>query len=125
MATKKNSKTIISTIANSMLDKKAYDIKIIHVDKLTSLTDAFIICTSDSDPQTRAITNHIKDTLAKEGIKAWHTEGYQHLKWVLIDYVNIVINIFNKESREFYNIERLWADAKIELIEESFKKNEE
>ena len=92
---------------------------------MTSLTDAFIICTSDSDPQTRAITNHIKDTLAKEGIKAWHTEGYQHLKWVLIDYVNIVINIFNKESREFYNIERLWADAKIELIEESFKKNEE
>ena len=109
MATKKNSKTLNFN----------------HVDKLTSLTDAFIVCTSDSDPQTRAITNHIKDTLAKEGIKAWHTEGYQHLKWVLIDYVNIVINIFNKESREFYNIERLWADAKIELIKESFKKNEE
>ena len=108
-----------------MLDKKAYDITIIDVSKLTSLTDIFIICTSDSTPQSKAITNHIKDTLAKEGIKAWHTEGYQHLKWVLIDYVNIVINIFNKKSREFYNIERLWADARIELIEESFKKNEE
>ena len=107
-----------------MLDKKAYDIKIIYVDKLTSLTDVFIICTSDSGPQTKAITNHVKDILSQKGIKAWHTEGYQHLKWVLIDYVNIVINIFNQESRTFYNIERLWADAKIEIIEESLNKNE-
>ena len=124
MTNRKISKKIITTIVNCMLDKKANEIKIIHVDKLTSLTDVFIICTSESDPQTRAITNHIKDTLSENGTKAWHTEGYQHLKWVLIDYVNIVINIFNKESRKFYNLERLWADAKIEIIEESFKKNE-
>ena len=107
-----------------MLEKKASEIKIIYVDKLTSLTDAFVICTSDSEPQTRAITNHIKDTLAGSGIKAWHTEGYQNMKWVLIDYVNIVINIFNEKSRNYYNIERLWADAEIELIKESFEKNE-
>ena len=116
MTNRKISKKIITTIVNCMLDKKANEIKIIHVDKLTSLTDVFIICTSDSDPQTKAITNHIKDTLSENGTKAWHTEGYQHLKWVLIDYVNIVINIFNKESRKFYNLERLWADAKIEII---------
>ena len=124
MINRKISKKIITTVVNCMLDKKANEITIIHVDKLTSLTDVFIICTSDSDPQTKAITNHIKDTLSENGTKAWHTEGYQHLKWVLIDYVNIVINIFNEESRKFYNLERLWADAKIEIIEESFKKNE-
>ena len=124
MDNRKNSKKIIRSIINCMLDKKAREIKIINVDELTSLTDVFIICTSDSDPQTKAIVNHIKDTLAEKKIKAWHTEGYPHLKWVLIDYVNIVINVFNEETRKFYDIERLWADAKIELIEESFLNNE-
>ena len=99
-----------------MLDKKATDIRIIHVGKLTSLTDTFIMCTSGSDPQTKAITNHIKDRLNKHDVKAWHTEGYQYLNWVLIDYVNVVVNIFNNEARDFYAIERLWADAKIEII---------
>ena len=107
-----------------MLEKKAREIKIIYVDKLTSLTDVFITCTSDSDPQTKAISNHIKDTLTEKGIKSWHTEGYQNLNWVLIDYVNIVVNIFNQKARKYYDIERLWADAKIELIKESFDKNE-
>ena len=99
-----------------MLEKKAIDIKVIYVNKLTSLTDIFIVCTSESDPQTKAIANHIKDTLKEHDIKAWHTEGYENLNWVLIDYINIVVNIFNKESREYYDIERLWADAKIETI---------
>ena len=118
------SKKIIKIVTNCLLEKKASDIKLINVEKLTSLTDIFIICTSDSDPQTKAIANHIKDSLSKQGIKSWHTEGYQQLKWVLIDYVNIVINIFNKEARGYYNIERLWADADIVLIEESFEENE-
>ena len=118
------SKKIIEIVTNCLLEKKASDIKLINVEKLTSLTDIFIICTSDSDPQTKAIANHIKDNLSKQGIKSWHTEGYQQLRWVLIDYVNIVINIFNKEARGYYNIERLWADADIVLIEESFEENE-
>ena len=124
MKNKKELKKTISFITNCMLEKKAREIKVIYVDKLTSLTDVFITCTSDSDPQTKAISNHIKDTLNEKGIKAWHTEGYENLNWVLIDYVNIVVNIFNQESRKYYDIERLWADAKIELIEESFDKNE-
>tara|TARA_B100001250_G_scaffold344898_1_gene314077 strand:- start:283 stop:639 length:357 start_codon:yes stop_codon:yes gene_type:complete len=112
----KNTKKTISLITQGMLDKKAIDIKVIYVNELTSLTDIFIVCTSESDPQTKAIANHIKDTLKEQNIKAWHTEGYENLNWVLIDYVNIVVNIFNKESREYYDIERLWADAKIETI---------
>ena len=107
-----------------MLEKKASEIKIIYVDKLTSLTDIFIICTSNSDPQTKAIVNHIISTLEEQDIRAWNIEGYQYLNWVLMDYVNIVINIFNKDTRKYYDIERLWADAKIELIEESFILNE-
>ena len=111
-----NTKKTISLITKGMLDKKAIDIKVIYVEKLTSLTDIFILCSSDSDPQTKAIVNHIKDTLKEKNIKSWHTEGYENLNWVLIDYVNIVVNIFSKDSRKYYDIERLWADAKIEII---------
>ena len=110
------------TITQLMLDKKATEIKIINVSKLTSLTDYFIICSSDSEPKTKAIMNHIKDKIhEKYDIKPLHLEGIENLEWVLLDYVNIVVNIFNKEKREYYNIERLWADAKITLIKESFE----
>ena len=105
-------KKIATLITELMLDKKAFDIKVIYVDKLTSLTDIFIVCSSDSAPQSRAITNHIKDELLKIKLKPWHVEGYQHLKWVLIDYINIVIHIFDKEARDYYKFERLWADGK-------------
>ena len=102
-----------------MLEKKASDIQVIYVDKLTSLTDIFIICTSSSHPQSRAITNHIKIGMEKKHIKPMHIEGYEQLNWVLMDYVNVTINIFNKEYREYYDIERLWGDAKSKIIKES------
>ena len=124
MTQNKNIKKHLKIITECLLEKKASDIKIIYVDKLTSLTDIFIICTSNSNPQTKAIVNHIISALEDENIKALHTEGYRFLNWVLIDYVNIIVNIFNKKTREYYNIERLWADAKIELIKESFESNE-
>ena len=81
---------ITNIITESILDKKGFDIKVIHVGKLTSLADVFIICTSDSGPQSRAITNHIKDKLLKIKLKPWHIEGYQNLTWVLMDYVDII-----------------------------------
>ena len=100
-------------ISELMLEKKAQDILIMDVRSITTLTDYFIICTSESDPQTRAITNHINDKMKETGIKSWHTEGYQNLEWVLIDFVNIVVHIFSKEARKYYEFERLWADGNI------------
>ena len=98
-------------ISELMLEKKALDIMIIDVRKITTLTDYFVLCTSESEPQTRAITDHINLTMKKEGTESWHIEGYQNLNWVLIDYVNIVTHIFSKEAREYYEFERLWADG--------------
>ena len=116
----KNNKKIADKIADYMLDKKALDIKTIKIDTISSFADYLVICTSESEPQTKAIANHIKDSLLKEeGIKPWHIEGYENSKWVLLDYVNIIINIFNQESRKYYNIERLWADGKIEDVKEN------
>ena len=109
--------TIISKeITDLMVDKKAIDVTLIDVRKITPLTDYFILCTSESDPQTRAIFNHIKDTLLEKDIKPWKTEGYEYLQWVVMDYINFVVHIFNKDNRDYYDFERLWGDAKITKI---------
>ena len=105
-------------ISELMLDKKAVDIVMIDVRKITTLTDFFVVCTSESEPQTRAITDHINQKMKEEGVKSWHIEGYEHLDWVLIDFVNIVVHIFSKETREYYEFERLWADGTITKIQD-------
>ena len=124
MAAKKAKKpdSITLKIGELILDKKGYDIKILDVQKLTNLTDYFIICTSDSAPQTKAIVEHIEEELKKQGIRPLHIEGKDHLDWVLLDYINIVVNVFNKDMREFYNIERLWSDAIITPVKPKSKK---
>jgi|TARA_B110000495_G_C22879434_1_gene512914 ribosome-associated protein len=113
-----NSQQIATQIADLMVDKKALDIQILDVRGLTTLTDFFVICTSESQPQSRAICNHIEDEMLKEGVKPWHKEGIEKLDWVLVDFVNIVAQIFSRESREYYDFERLWGDAKITKVDD-------
>ncbi len=66
--------------------------------------------------QVKAIADDVDKTLRDEGIKCWHREGYQALNWVLLDYVDVIVHVFKKESREFYNLEKLWGDAKMEKL---------
>tara|TARA_B100000945_G_scaffold320124_1_gene329204 strand:+ start:932 stop:1285 length:354 start_codon:yes stop_codon:yes gene_type:complete len=112
----KSTKHIANQISQLMLEKKASDIKIIDVRKITTLTDFFIICSSDSEPKTKAIASYISETLKNNDIRPLHIEGYNYLDWVLLDYVNIVAHIFSNKSREFYNFEGLWADAEVKSI---------
>ena len=105
-------------ISELMLEKKAVDIIMIDVRKITTLTDFFVVCTSESEPQSRAITDHINQKMKEEGVKSWHIEGYEHLDWVLVDFVNIVVHIFSKKTREYYEFERLWADGKITHVKD-------
>ena len=109
-------------IARLMLEKKASNIKIFDVRKITTITDYFIICNSNSEPQSRAILSHINKTLRNKGIKAISVEGEDKMEWVLMDYIHFVIHIFNQEKREFYNLDRLWGDAKVTLIEDNNEK---
>jgi ribosome-associated protein len=119
-----NKNTISDTASNAkriselMIDKKALDIQIIDVRNITTLTDFFVICTSESEPQSRAITDHINLVMKQEGNSSWHTEGYEYLDWVLIDFVNIVVHVFSKKTREYYDFERLWADGIITKIKD-------
>ncbi|MEE2858390.1 MAG: ribosome silencing factor [Candidatus Neomarinimicrobiota bacterium] len=117
MPTKRNNNKLTlrhaKQVAELMLEKKALNVKIIDVRKITTLTDFFIICTSESQPQTRAIADHIQQSMKKKDIYVWHVEGYEYLDWVLLDFINIVVHVFNTETREYYSLERLWADGKI------------
>ena len=100
------------------LDKKGYDVKLLDLRELTTITDFFVMCTADSDIQVKAITDHIRDELGKIKIKPWHTEGYENLRWVLLDFVDVIVHIFQPEIRDFYGLERLWGDAKITEIKD-------
>jgi ribosome-associated protein len=109
------------------LQKKAFDVKILDLRKLSSVCDFFVICSASVDVHARAIADCITENLEEKGISFWHDEGYQASRWILLDYVDVVIHIFLPEVREFYALERLWGDAKVEEISEEMleRKNAE
>lgn len=118
-----DSKRFAYLIAEKIFNKKGYDVTLIDLKKIASFADYFIICSADSDVQVKAIADEIEKSLKDEGIKCWHKEGYTALKWVLLDYVDVVVHIFKKESRLFYNLEKLWGDAPTEnLVDPALKK---
>ncbi len=93
------------------LDRKAEDMTLLHVTELTTLADYYVICTGSSMTQLRAIADSVDECLSKQGIEPLRIEGYRGSGWVLIDYGSVIIHVFKKDMRMFYNIERLWADA--------------
>jgi ribosome-associated protein len=93
-----------------------------------SVCEFFIIAHGDSSTQVKAIASHIEDHLKKQfKIRPLHTEGYENAQWILLDYNSILVHIFQQETREYYKLEELWADAELEIISESgpeeFNKN--
>lgn len=111
-------KSLSDFLANLILKKKGIDIKIFDLREITSISDFFIICTASSGIHAKAIADNLILESKKKGIKPWHNEGYSNLSWVLLDYVDVVVHIFLQETRKFYNLEGLWADAKILAIED-------
>ncbi len=100
-------------IAKIILSKKGYDVKILNLKNLTSIADYFVICSADSDIQVKAIADEIDKKLSKKGIKCLHKEGELALNWVLLDYFDIVVHVFRKETRDYYGLEKLWGDAEV------------
>lgn len=118
-----DSKLFAEKIADLVFNKKGYDVRIIDLRNLATFSDFFVICSADSDTQVKAIADEIDKSLRDEGIKCWHKEGYMALSWVLLDYVDVVVHVFLKEAREFYNIEKLWGDApSVEVIDPELRK---
>ena len=98
------------------LDKNGIDIQILDLRKCSDVADYFVLCTGSVDVHVKAIADNIIDKLNDRGVKAWHKEGLQALGWVLLDYVSVVVHIFQPEIRDRYSLEKLWGDAPVEVI---------
>lgn len=115
----KYNKQLVEVIIEGMQEVKAHEVVCIDLRDLpNSVADYFVICHGDSNTQVDAIAKSI-DKLTREQLndKPLHTEGMQNSEWVLIDYVNVVAHVFYRDTRKFYDLEGLWADAKITNIE--------
>ena len=114
MKRKYNANELITNIIKSIEDIKGEEIILLDMKKIdNSPCDYFIICEGSSNTQVNAIVSKIKKNVSKLlSEKPLHIEGLENSKWVLIDYVNVVVHVFQKEIRKFYNIESLWGDAK-------------
>lgn len=111
---------LIDAIVEGIQRKKGIDIIKMDLTKINhSECKYFIICHGNSNTQVDAIAHSVEDTVLELiNEKAWHTDGYRNSIWILLDYADIMVHIFQKDSRRFYDIENLWADAHIELIKE-------
>jgi ribosome-associated protein len=104
--------------ARAAADKKASDIRILEVRELLVITDYFVICSGVTDRQVRTILQEVAKVLADLGLKPVRREGERDLRWVLLDFGDVVVHIFTQAERDFYELERLWADAPVVEWEE-------
>lgn len=113
---------LLANIIKGIEDVKGADIDILDLREIeNTVCDYFVVCNGNSNTQVVAISNSIQKAVSKElKEKPWHVEGTENAEWVLMDYVNIVVHIFQKHVREYYNIESLWGDAKITTIETKY-----
>lgn len=107
----KRTKTTAKKLINFALSKKAEEVLLLDLRKITTMTDFFIICSGTSEVQVKAIADAITEGCKKEKIDIYNVEGYGALSWVLIDLVDIVVHIFKPDVRRYYQLERLWGDA--------------
>lgn len=107
--------TLAKHVAELALSKKAHNVMIMNLRGLSSVTDFFVVCSGDSDTQVKAIANEVQEGMKKEGVGPWQVEGGSP-NWVIVDYVDVVVHVFHKQTRPFYNLERLWGDAKIQHV---------
>src|SRR5690606_37745020 len=101
----------VSKAIDLLFDRKAEDVVLLDLRKVSGATDFFLIATGRSDTHVTAIGDYVVDELKKEGIRPFGTEGLRSGRWVLLDYVDFVVHIFHPAAREFYQLERLWGDV--------------
>jgi len=105
-------------IAQLILNKKGYDIKILDIRKISTISDFFVICSAEVDKQVKAIADEVEEKLNLKGVKCFNREGYETLNWVILDYFDVIVHIFRTEARNYYNLEKLWGDAPVIPIED-------
>ena len=104
-------KQIAYEVTKALDEKKGLDIKLLKIDKVSSLADYFLICTGTSNTHVKTLCDYAEYTLEQLGEKLLGREGHRGNSWELLDYGSLVVHVFTQEAREFYSLERLWADA--------------
>ena len=99
-------------LAQAMDSKKGKDIRVLETDGVTTLADYFVLCSGSSAPQLKALADAGEKAMKDHGILPHHVEGHRGGTWILKDYGDVVVHVFDKEARAFYDLDRLWADAK-------------
>lgn len=119
---KSSADELIALILHGIEEVKGLEINVLDLKEIeNTVCDYFIICNGTSNTHVNAIVNSIQKTVSKAiQDKPWHVEGSENAEWVLLDYVNVVVHVFQKNTREFYDIEGLWGDAKVTMVERSF-----
>ena len=113
-----NSKKMAKLAIEALEDKKAEDIKIIDISGVSVLADYFIIANGNNTNQVQAMIDNVEETLGKAGYTPKQIEGYNAANWVLMDYTDVIVHVFDKENRLFYDLERIWRDGKDVSIED-------
>lgn len=111
-------KLIVKKAYNALSDKKGEDIKVIEIGKLSTVADYFIIANGSNAPHVESLVDNVEEELLKESIHAERIEGVKSSGWILMDYNDVVVHVFSKEDRLFYDLERIWRDGKEVNIEE-------
>jgi ribosome-associated protein len=114
----KSPEELVRTIVELAHTKKAENVVSMNLRGLTSACDFFVICEGGSDVHVKAIADAVIEGTKKSKDRPWHVEGYDGRRWILIDYVDVVVHVFTRDARGFYQLERLWGDADITEYED-------
>ena len=113
-----DSKKLAKIAYEALDDKKGIDITVIDISQISVLADYFIIAGGSNENQVKALADNVEEEFAKAEIAAKHIEGYNNANWILMDFNDVIIHIFNQDDRLFYDLERIWRDGKIVDINE-------
>ena len=105
-----DAKALADAIAEVLDSKKGRDIKVVHVADKTVISEYFVLCTGNSSTQIKALAGEVEHKIGLRGVDAYGVEGRDNNSWLVLDYSNVIVHIFSRESREFYNLDKLYAD---------------
>ena len=108
--------TMVKTSVDALEDKKGEDIKVIDISEVSPIADFFILASGSNRSQVQAMADSVAEKMHKAGFSMKQIEGYDSANWILMDFVDVVVHIFDRESRNFYDLERIWKDGKLREV---------
>ena len=104
---------VAKAIETFLDNKKGRDIKVLHVEDVSNIADYFVVCTATSNTHVKALSGEVEYQLERRGVNPYHIEGRDNNSWVVLDYCNVLVHIFNREARDFYNLEKLYENTTV------------